>query len=666
MNLKRNKFFIMSMIICIFALIRVNHVSALDAKYSDIDIDKTWTVTFSDKLSYDTAVKLIKVTDENGQKVSSRLELKNDGKTVKVKAPIRGYIQGQVYSLNIEKGIYSKDKNKKLKESKKVDFKVKCENPFKNMTNIENGSTVKAMKGKKYIFDKMQKFSHSKGKTLEENGWKLKIIQYNKLKDVRGLITNTSNAENIELPFKLNGWIGVCVGYLNDTEEITLKVKDKNIGNTYINYNYKNNRKNKYINEAFVFASDFKDDIVEICPKKGKNTNIAYIKLVSLNNDQIKAYNEKKYGVNSNLMYDNDGFTDFFWGRYPTVESLESLPLNLVTKLDSNELNWTLGTTGLLNYNSNYAGDAFEDFYKYQYEVREGDKLARKQILNILNTSGKSTLGVVADKGKTLGMKVNACLRMNTFYPNDYTRFLNGSMYEDFDDCHQNGGYMLSYYYPKYRNYILNVLKEVAATKNVDGITLDFCRYPYIMGSEATLEEKIDIMNYFMSKVRQEIPSKKISVRFPYLDPKSYGLDVETWIKKGLVDRIIPSVMSYEEFFDVSKYGKLIDGTDVELYLGISANVEGGDATKGSESLDEDGKLPGNKYLTPEEYIYRAYEGYKEGAKGIFMFNTLNALDIEKDVSPMYKLIGNKAKVNKWYKLEYESYLINYKVDLYM
>ncbi|WP_141640107.1 hypothetical protein [Clostridium novyi] len=664
--MKKRRFFIMSIFMCIFTLFKVKTVSALDEKYSKVDAHKTWTITFSDKLSYDTAVRLIKVKDRNGEKVSARLELKNDEKTVKVKAPIRGYIQGETYSLNIEKEIYSKNRDKKLKEFKKVDFRVKCDNPFKDMISIEPEDTIKAIGTKKYIFNKMQKLSNLNGKTLEENGWKLRVIQYNELKDTKGLIINTDNAQNIQLPFKLNGWLGVYVGYLNDTEEITLKVKEKNITSTYINHNYKKNRKNKYINEGFIFANDFKDDVIEICPKKGKATHIAYIKLVSLNKEQIKAYNEKTYSVDSNVVYDNDGFTDFFWGRYPSVQSLEELPLNLVTKVDAHELNWTVGTTGLLNYNSKYAGDAFEDFYKYQYEVREGDKLARKQILNILDTSGKSTLGVVADKGKTLGMKVNGCLRMNTFYPNDYTRYLNGSMYDDFYDCHQNGGYMLSYYYPKYRNYILNVLKEISNTENVQGITLDFCRYPYIMGSESTLKEKIDIMNYFMKKVRQEIPSKKITVRFPYLDPKSYGLDVKTWVNEGLVDRIIPSVISYEDFFNLDKYSKLVRGTNVELYLGISANVEGGDATKDSESLDEDGKLPGNKYLTPEEYIYRAYEGYKAGAKGIFMFNTLNALDIEKDVSPMYKLIGNKAKVNKWYQLEYESYLVNYKVDLYV
>ncbi|KGM99986.1 hypothetical protein IRP63_10090 [Clostridium botulinum] len=661
MNYRKN--FIIVMLVSIVSVCFGIKANALDIDNSNVDTNKTWKITFSDKISYDTAVKLIKVTDRNGEKVNARLELCNNGKTVKVKSPIREYVQGENYSLNIEKGIVSKNKDKKLKESKKVDFKVKCENPFKNMVNIQPGDSVKANGTKQYIFNKVQKIPKSKGKTLEENGWKVRVIQYNKLKDIRGLISSGDNAQSIELPFKLSGWLGVCVGYLNDTEKIRIKVKDKNIDNTYVNYNYKEGRKSKYINEAFVLASNFKDDILEICPIKGKVTNIAYIKLVSLSNDQIKAYNEKSTKRESQVVYDNDGFTDFFWGRYPTVESLERLPLNLVTKVDADELNWTVGTTGLLNYNSKYAGNAYEDFYKYQYDVREGDKLAKDQVLNIINTSRKSTLEVVANKAKQLGLRVNASLRMNTFYPEGYTEFLNGSMYNDYQDCRQNGGYMLSYYYPKYRNYILNILKEIASTPNVQGITLDFCRYPYIMGNEASLDEKIEIMNYFMKKVKKEIPNKKISVRFPYLDPKSYGLDIETWVKEGLVDRIIPSVISYEEFFDITKYKRMIKGTNVELYLGVSANVEGGDATLDSEKLDEDGKLPGSKYLTAEEYLYRAEEGYKSGVEGIVMFNTLNILDLEKNVSPMYKMIGDKMAVDRWYKLEYPSYLVNYKVD---
>ncbi|MCD3217522.1 hypothetical protein G8S55_09720 [Clostridium botulinum C] len=657
------KSFIMFMLVSIVFTCFGIKAEALDTDNSNVDTNKTWKVTFSDKISYDTAVKLIKVTDRNGEKVNAPLELCSNGRTVKIKSPIREYVQGESYCLNIQKGIYSKNKDKKLKESKKVDFKVKCENPFENMINIQPGDNIKASGTKQYIFNKVQKIPESNGKTLEENGWKVRVIQYNKLKDIKGLISNGDNAQSIELPFKLNGWLGVCVGYLNDTEKIRIKVKDKNIDNTYINYNYKEGRKSKYINEGFVLANNFKDDILEVCPIKGKISNIAYIKLVSLSNEQIKAYNQQNTKKESKIIYDNDGFSDFFWGRYPTVESLEKLPLNLVTKVDADELNWTVGTTGLLNYNSKYAGDAYEEFYKYQYDVREGDKLAKKQVLNIINTSGKSPLEVVASKAKQLGLKVNASLRMNTFYPEGYTEFLNGSMYKDYQDCRQNEGYMLSYYYPKYRNYILNILKEIASTPNVQGITLDFCRYPYIMGSEANLDDKIEIMNYFMRKVKKEIPNKKISVRFPYLDPKSYGLDVKTWIKERLVDRIIPSVVSYEEFFDVTKYKKIIKGTNVELYLGISANVEGGDATLDSEELDEDGKLPGSKYLTAEEYLYRAQEGYKSGVEGIVMFNTLNILDLEKNVSPMYKIIGDKRAVDRWYKLEYPSYLVNYKVD---
>lgn len=659
LNFKRSFKFIL--FVLLFVPCSAYKVDAID-KFN-VDVNKTWKITFNDKISYDTAVKLIKVTNKNEEKVNTPLELCNNGKTVKVKSPIRGYVQGECYSLNINEGIYSEDKTKKLKENKKEDFKIKCEDPFINMTNILPGDTINAKGDKKYIFNKVQKIPLCNGKTLEENGWKVRVIQYNKLKDIRGLIESQENATNIQLPFKLNGWLGVCVGYLNDTEKIKVKVKDKNIQNIYTNYNYKEGRKNKYINEAFVLASDFKNDTLEICPVKGKKVNVAYIKLVSLSRDQIKAYNGREYKKDSNVMYDNDGFTDFFWGRYPTVKSLEKLPYNLLTKVDANELNFTVGTTGLLNYNSKYAGKAFEDFYKYQYDVRKGDMVARDEIVNIINSSSKSPLQIVAEKARSLGMKVNAGFRMNTFYPKGYTQFLNGAMYEEYEECHQKGGYSLSYYYPKYRNYILNILKEISETPNVNGVTLDFCRYPDVMGSEATLDEKIEIMNYFMRKVRKEIPSKKIYVRFPYLSPKSYGLDIETWVREGLVDRIMPSVISYEEFFDMTKYKNIVKGTNVELYLGICANVEGGDATLDSEELDEDGVLKGSKYLTPEEYLYRAEEGYKAGAKGIVMFNTLNMLELQKNVSPLYALLGDKVAVDRWYKLNYPSYIINYKVD---
>ncbi|MCY6959365.1 glycoside hydrolase family 10 protein [Clostridium brassicae] len=644
-----------------FMLLLLLGVEAKAADNPIVDKDKIWKIVFSSEIRYDErTVNSIKVLNEKSEKVDVRIEFGKDKKTILVKPPVRGYVEGESYTLNVGKEIYSKEGNKHLGTNKKFKFSIKAKNPFQDMITIKSGDEIKAEKDKQYVFNRIDKLLSSEEKTANDSGWNLKIFKYNKLKDVRVAIENKEEAKELKLPAKLDGWLGVYIGYLSDTEEF--KVSCNNKEGVFKNYSKTDRATN--INETFMFADDFKDGVVTISPIKGKKANITYIKIVSLNEEQIKIYNEKDENKQyPRVVYDDDGYTDFFLERFPNVSSLSEFPVNLVSKANVGELNWTLGTTGLLNYNSLYAGKAFEDFQKYEYDVREGDKKARDQILNILD-SGKSPLEIIANKSKNLNLKVNACLRMNAFYSEGFTKFLNGAMYKEYEDCLQNEGANLSYYYPKYRNYILNVLKEASKPSNVSGITLDFCRYPQVMGSEATYEEKVSIMNYFMRKVREEIPNKKITVRIPYLNHKSYGLDVENWFKEGLVDRIVPSVISYEEFYNLDKYVDMVKGTNVELYIGISANLSGGDPTPETEDDIENGKFIMNRYLSQEEYLYRAYEAYKNGADGVFLFNTLNNLDVAKDDVPSkLKYLGNKTAVEKWYKLEYPAYRVNYKID---
>lgn len=637
----------------------------IDVKAEDsleVEKDKIWKITFNREIRYDDrAVSSINVVDENGEKVKVRLEFGDDEKTILVKPPIRGYVEGETYTLNVERNIYSKFNIKLSKRNQKT-FTIKSNDPFVDMVTVNSEDNIKAEGEKIYIFNKLDKVTDSEGKALKEIGWKSIVYKLKILNKSMSMIYSSGSAKEFQVPLKLNGLLGVYVGYESTTEEFKvicngkeelIKV-DKNSGEV---------DKNKWLNESFVTAGDFNEDTIKIVPIEGKKAKIAYIKMVSLNQKQINAYSRAKEGSKvSKVVYDNDGYTDFFWGKYPDIASLERFPVNLNLKTNAKEINWTLGTTGFLNYNSEYAGKAFEGFEKYEDYVRKGDKLAKEQILNILD-QGKSPLEVVASKGDELGVEVSAALRMNAFYLTDFTRFLNGKMYDEYQDCLQSNGYSLSYYYPKFRNYIFNVLKEASAIKGVDGITLDFCRYPNVIGSEASYMEKISIMNDFMRMIRKEIPNKKITVRVPYLNPISYGLDVETWVTEGIIDRIVPSVINYEEFYNINKYLEMVDGTNVELYIGIAANLKGGDATPETEDILSNGRVPGNKYLPVEEYLFRAHEVYGKGANGIFIFNLLNELELNEYVSPKFKFLEDKNEVKRWYELEYPSYLVNYKIE---
>jgi len=657
----RGKQIILPLVMLILLVIGIK-IDARAADNLEVGKDKVWKITFNKKIRYDDeAVDSIKVLDKKGEKVRVRLEFAKDEKTILVKPPIRGYTEGEKYTLIVERNIYSK-LNTRLKNKKEISFTIRNDGPFKDMQILNPEDSINAEGNKKYVFNRVDKLIGLEDKNIKESGWNYTVYKMANIDASYVIISNKENAEEIKLPVKLKGWFGVYIGYSSDTEGFRVKHNEKE--ETIIPYEKDSNNKAKYINESFAFADNFDGDSISIVPISGKKAEITYIKVVALNNEQVKLYNkENEYTTYSRVIYDNDGYTDFFWGKYPDVSSLKQFPVNLYSKTGAKEINWTLGTTGLLTYNSKYAGIPFKDFYKYESFVRDGDILAKKQIINIL-ISGQSPLEIVTKKANEMGIKTSASLRMAAFYSSNSTKFLNGALFDNYGDCLQSNGKSLSYYYPKFREYILNVLKEVSVTENLYGITLDFCRYPNVMGDEASHEEKIYIMTSFIREVRREIPDKKITVRFPYLNPESYGLDIEAWVKEGLVDRIVPSVISYEDFFNFDRYVEMVKGTNVELYLGVTANLKGQDLTPETEKLMKEGKyIPNNEYVSAEEYLFRAHEAYEKGVKGLFLFNTLNDMDLTEEVYPKYKLIGNKVKVDKWYEFEYPAYLVNYKVD---
>lgn len=541
-----------------------------------------------------------------------------------------------------------------------MDFKKLFRLPFifckfllsdRKVKNVSKG-LVTAKLGKTYLFKSVQEMINHENKKADKAGWNIAL--YKGTND--GFIIESTNiSQELELPLKLNGYFKVYIGYISGTHAFIVKETGKDNLYNYVGNNIKNDLDKlygqQYIYEKRVLISNFSGNSIKICPCHNCRIRIAYIKLVGMTSQEIAAYNTPPEGDNGKrVIYDFDGYSGFFSGFYPDIYSLKERTIGALSNKNIGEINWCLGTTGMLNYNSKFAGKAFEDVDKYSNQLRKGDKIAIKQILNTLK-SGKSPLEIIADEAEKKGIKVNASLRMDAFYNPKIYGFLNGSMYDKYKDCLQNGSFFMSYKYAKFRNYIKNILKEVATFENVDGITLDFCRYPTVMGSETVQVQKSIIMNQFMKEIRSEILSNKtIMVRIPYKNPLSYGLDVKTWVKEGYIDRLIPSNVGKDDFFDITPYVNMVKGTKVKLGIGINADVKGHDITKEEEELIEKGFYVHKKeYLNLEQYLLRAYEVYKKGADGIFLFNTSPNI-----LSPIEgKYLGNKVLIQKWYDFEY-------------
>lgn len=106
---------------------------------------------------------------------------------------------------------------------------------------------------------------------------------------------------------------------------------------------------------------------------------------------------------------------------------------------------------------------------------------------------------------------------------------------------------LFNYMLPPVREYYFGILQELCTNYDVDGVELDFQRFPKFF-HDAELEQGTQVMTAFVGRIRQMIDrigrqrdkSLKLCIRVPETLAKcrKAGLDVPGWDKLGLVDMI--------------------------------------------------------------------------------------------------------------------------------
>lgn len=516
-------------------------------------------------------------------------------------------------------------------------------------------------------------------------GWT--ALAYRSGHSAKYLLETDGSAEAITFPISLNGRLGVYIGCVNGTNEFILSAGGSKaivtVSNAYVKPEllYKDNT----IYEAFGLAGYFSGESLTLAPVKGKNARIAYIKLVSLTEEEYSLYMTPN-SYDKCFAIDNDGYTDFYNGLIPDEEQLKYNVLQKpALQAGISELIWCLGTTGMLNYDSPAAYGYFAEDEEscrplnmfdlkdssgrqidYESQLRKGDRRAREDILRFSSKNKSKSgwpLSILAEEGKKLGVAVTASFRMMAFYSISDLAMFNGPIYSKLQPA--------NYSNMKLREYVKKVLLECAAVPGVAGVLLDFARYPEVFsGAELEADEKTSIMNNFMQELSHEIRAlrgkKKISVRIPVdCGVRGEGLNYEAWIKNGWLDRLITTNLSYENWYDYSGYLKLCHENGAEYYLGITADLTGEDITVEQEKLMEQGLfVQNNTYLCITDYLNRAYCGYNDGVDGVYLFNTLNDVQFIHNISPKFRYLGDKERMKKWYALERRSEAVSDEITI--
>ncbi len=494
---------------------------------------------------------------------------------------------------------------------------------------------------------------------------------------------NISDVHQFNVPVKLNGKFAIYVGYVMGTTSFS-------VNGTEVFVSYKRDS-GEHVYERFATADDFKDEEITVSNVTGAPARIAYVKFVPISDETYEKFLAED--DSQNMMIDNDGYSIFCNSGVSSSQALFSRAYGTYPeKINLGQLNWCTFSTSILNYDSevwwkyvtarlkelNIPEDKWPENFldhvdnegvhlEYEHLMRDLDKRA---FSNMLAISGEGYPHVLlADYAKENGYgDVYVSLRMSHYdsKTGDWA-FQCGTLYYLYPEFIRGGAVYskeLSYTHETYRNYLHDLLLEMASYENIAGVTMDFARYPSIFGSELLdVEARTKIVDDFIKSVYDDLPEgKKLIIRVPYpTDEKAEpsGLNYRHWVEGGYVDRVIIGATGGESFFDFSEHAEYFNRHDnVEFYLGITQTISGHDLTKEEEDLIKQGvELNRNYESTGKlQYMLRAYEAYSAGVDGFFIFNGLDTATVG-GIDPAYANLNNKTLMDKWYTMEYPAYI---------
>ncbi|MFI4911818.1 MAG: LamG-like jellyroll fold domain-containing protein [Sedimentisphaeraceae bacterium JB056] len=205
--------------------------------------------------------------------------------------------------------------------------------------------------------------------------------------------------------------------------------------------------------------------------------------------------------------------------------------------------------------------------------------------------------------------------------------------------------------YEEARNYKLAMITELCTNYDVDGIELDFLRFPsYFPDGETTYQQRSDIMVGFVQAVAAILDStskngrqRYLSVRIPdrISDFDAIGIDVQRFVNAGVDMVNLSNYYWTNQQSDISDIRAMIP--EIPLYHEFTNFIE----------------RNWQRETTLEQFYTSAYLAYQQGANGVSTFNfAYYRPTIEKSEpfhEPPFEIFNNLDDIeflstqNQWY-----------------
>ena len=338
-----------------------------------------------------------------------------------------------------------------------------------------------------------------------------------------------------------------------------------------------------------------------------------------------------RQGIRHKLAYNND--SSFFWYFEPSMGA-EALVTELVGMLRGTRVDTLIARIDRGNlvplYDSKIEGPVGKGVTLFGNEVY----WRHTAYLRSLFDAGIDPWELVFREARASGMAAFAGIRMNDLHHTKPKRRNTGllemfvsdvSKNPDYfigEDCQpprsDNGAYaaeaLPDFAHEEVREHRFAIIQEMIERYDLDGIELDFQRHGFFF-RESQIAQGIPLMTHLIKRIRgvfDDFEQRRghpicLMVRVPsWIERcREIGLDVQTWVRDGLVDIVVPSSQADTEFdAPIAPFVELARGTPCEV-------------------------LPTFELLMPVPYRFYspamaragAANYYQQGADGIHLFN---------------------------------------------
>lgn len=194
----------------------------------------------------------------------------------------------------------------------------------------------------------------------------------------------------------------------------------------------------------------------------------------------------------------------------------------------------------------------------------------------------------------------------------------------------------LSFAHPEVRDYQFGFLDELCRRYEIDGLELDFLRFPNFFPRSLDAGEKARIMTGFVQRVRNLLDSRRpglplcVRVHNRLQMVHEAGLDLETWVRDGLVQMVNVSpdyIMQHES--EIEGFRAALSGA--HIFGELTQCMTWGKPIELS--------VEQSRKSTPEVLWALAHSFLERGADGISFFNFTYYRDYS---------FGNPAKLDRF------------------